>query len=153
VTSRITGYERIFLGRGVFIGPYAVISASQPVTIGDDTIIGPGFMLMTGNHRYDQPGVAYRQLHEGDNLPVAIGRNVWIGARATVLRGVTVGDAAIIAAGAVVHDDVSPFAIVGGVPARHLAWRFEGAAREAHQQLIDRDLAVPGAATAMPRRT
>jgi hypothetical protein len=53
----------------------------------------------------------------------------------------------------VVHDDVSPFAIVGGVPARHLAWRFEGAAREAHQKVIDRDLAVLAAATAKRPRT
>ena len=57
-------------------------------------------------------------------LPV-IGNDVWIGADAIVLNGVTLGDGAIIAAGSVVTHDVSPYEIVGGNPAHHIKYRFE----------------------------
>ncbi|WP_298955711.1 DapH/DapD/GlmU-related protein [uncultured Methylobacterium sp.] len=59
-----------------------------------------------------------------------IGHDVWIGHGATVLPGVTVGDGAVVAAGAVVTKDVAPYAIVGGVPARHLRDRFPPAIAE-----------------------
>ena len=57
---------------------------------------------------------------------VAIGNDVWIGNNATVLSGVTIGDGAVIANGAVVVKDVSPYEIVGGVPACHIKWRMTG---------------------------
>lgn len=56
--------------------------------------------------------------------PVVIGNDVWIGARVTILRGVTIGDGAIIAGGSVVTKDVEPYAVVGGVPARPIRNRF-----------------------------
>jgi chloramphenicol O-acetyltransferase type B len=56
--------------------------------------------------------------------PIEIGSDVWIGARAIVLDGVRVGDGAIVAANAVVTTDVPPYAIVGGVPAKILRYRF-----------------------------
>ena len=55
--------------------------------------------------------------------PIRIGNDVWIGAHAVILSGVTIGDGAVVAAGAVVHQDVMPYAIVGGVPARVLGER------------------------------
>lgn len=55
--------------------------------------------------------------------PISIGNDVWIGAHAVVLAGVTIGQGAVIAAGAVVNRDVEPYTIVGGVPARHLGER------------------------------
>lgn len=57
-------------------------------------------------------------------LAPVIGNDVWIGAGATILRGVNIGDGAIIAAGAVVTKDVEPYSIVGGVPAKHIKYRF-----------------------------
>ena len=57
--------------------------------------------------------------------PVTIMDDVWIGARAIILPGVTIGQGAIVAAGAVVTKDVPPFAIVGGVPARLIDYREE----------------------------
>lgn len=67
---------------------------------------------------------------KGDNLdgtskgPVIIGNDVWVGGRTTILSGVTIGDGAIIAAGSVVTRDVFPYAIVAGVPAKVLRYRF-----------------------------
>jgi acetyltransferase-like isoleucine patch superfamily enzyme len=145
LTSRISGYSHIHLGRGVFIGSYALISAGAPVSIGDDTLIGPGFTLMTGDHVFDRPGISYREITEGFNLPVVIGRNVWIGARVIVLKGVTIGDAAIVAAGALVTHDVPAFSVVMGVPARVARWRFVGADRVRHEEFIEARLRQPGA--------
>lgn len=62
----------------------------------------------------------------GEGATVLIGNDVWIGARALIMGGVKIGDGAIIAAGAVVTKDVPPYAIVGGVPAKILKWRFSG---------------------------
>ena len=52
--------------------------------------------------------------------PIVLGRNVWVGSNSTILQGVTIGDNAVIAAGAVVTKDVAPDTIVGGVPARYI---------------------------------
>lgn len=60
-----------------------------------------------------------------DNRPVVIGNDVWIGAYVSILPGVRIGDGAVIAAGAVVTGDVEPYAIVGGVPAKTIRYRFD----------------------------
>jgi acetyltransferase-like isoleucine patch superfamily enzyme len=59
-----------------------------------------------------------------DRGPIVIGNDVWIGDRAMIMRGVTIGDGAIVAAGAIVTKDVAPYAIVGGVPAKEIRKRF-----------------------------
>lgn len=65
-----------------------------------------------------------------DNRPVSIGNDVWIGANALILPGVHIGDGAVVAAGAVVTKDVEEYAIVGGVPAKLIKYRFNKADRE-----------------------
>lgn len=60
---------------------------------------------------------------------VEIGNDVWIGANVTILSGVVIGDGAVIAAGAVVNRDVEPYAVVGGVPAKRIKYRY-------HQEII-----------------
>lgn len=65
---------------------------------------------------------------------VVIGNDVWIGANATILRGVTIGDGAIIASGSVVTRAVEPYSVVGGVPARHIRFRFD---EETIAELLD----------------
>jgi acetyltransferase-like isoleucine patch superfamily enzyme len=137
-TSIISGYKDISIGRSVYIGPFAIISADRvPIQIGDDTVIGPGCYIMAGDHLIDRPGITYRDSPRGINLPVDIGRNVWIGARATLLKGVKVGDGAVVAAGSVITCDIEPMAVVGGVPARFIRWRFDATGRLAHAHFLD----------------
>lgn len=80
----------------------------------------------TGHTYVDkQKFVEYRYADAENKIDVSIGNDVWIGDSVRLLAGVTVGDGAIIAAGAVVTKDVPPYAIVGGVPAKVIRYRFE----------------------------
>ena len=105
--------KNIHLGKNVFINSCCQFQDQGGIFIGDGCLIGPGSMLATLNHGFapaDRPNMTH--------APIKIGRGVWMGAHVTVLPGVTIGDNAIIAAGAVVAKDVPADMIVGGVPAR-----------------------------------
>ncbi|MFA9426957.1 CatB-related O-acetyltransferase [Natronorubrum sp. A-ect3] len=90
------------------------------------------------NHKTSQPSMQirfYDEVLDSDlpptaEGPITVGNDVWIGTRATILSGVSIGDGAIIGAGSVVTDDVEPYAIVAGVPAERVKWRFPKAIRE-----------------------
>lgn len=77
-------------------------------------MIGPNVDIYTVNHPLDKEG----RRHYHTALPVTIGNDVWIGGKATILPGVTIGDNVVVAAGAVVTKDVPANTIVAGVPAR-----------------------------------
>jgi acetyltransferase-like isoleucine patch superfamily enzyme len=73
-----------------------------------------------------QTGISFcKESHFDENQMVSVGSDVWIGAGVLVLDGVKIGDGAIVAAGAVVTRDVEPYAIVGGVPARLIRYRYD----------------------------
>ncbi len=112
------------------------------VVIGKYCSVAYGVTIVaSGEHNYQ--GIAnfpFAAMLKGDidrdtfsKGPVRIGNDVWIGANATILSGVIVGDGAVIAAGSVVTKPVPPFAIVGGVPARIIKYRFPG---ETIEQLL-----------------
>lgn len=105
------------IGHGSFVGTGSIIAASERVDIGKDALIAACSMIRDNDHRIDQSGVPYGQ--QGlVSSPVSIGDNVWIGTKSTVLRGVTIGDDAIVGANAVVSSDVQAATLVGGVPAK-----------------------------------
>ncbi len=110
----------IHLGSGVFLNFDCVVLDVARVTIGDGTEIGPGVHIYTADHPRD-PEVRRSGLQYG--RPVHIGRNVWIGGKAVILPGVSIGDDALVGAGAVVTRDVPPGATVVGNPARVVAPR------------------------------
>lgn len=105
--------KNITVGKNVFINSGCRFQDQGGITIGDGTLIGHNVVLATLNH-----GISPDERHDLFPAPIHIGKNVWIGANATVLPGVTIGDNAVIAAAAVVTKDVSACTVVAGVPAK-----------------------------------
>ena len=91
---------KLTVGDHTWIGAGTWILNLEPVVIGRDTCISQGVLLCTGSHDRHSP------TFEFDNAPIRIGDEVWVAARATVLRGVEVGDGAVIGACALVTGDV-----------------------------------------------
>lgn len=116
---------QVSAGDFTFFARNCHINAIQRITIGAHTLFGPGCVIIDHNHgirpdlRIDeQPCVA---------RPIHIGSDVWCGAGAVILPGVTIGDGAVIGSQAVVTRDVPPLAVVAGNPARVLRMRSEAA--------------------------
>ena len=105
--------KNISVGEGVFINACCHFQDHGGVTLGDGCQIGHNVVFATLNHEL---------LPERRNVthpaPIVLGKKVWVGSNATILQGVTIGDNAVVAAGAVVTKDVPANTIVGGVPAR-----------------------------------
>lgn len=111
---------------GIRIGARSVINRGccldgrGGLTIGDDVSISPGVWLLTDQHDMNDPDFPEVL------APVVVGDYAWLGSRAMVLPGVTIGEGAVVAAGAVVTRDVAPYTVVGGVPARPIGERKRG---------------------------
>lgn len=137
-----TLYDHIFL-KNVVMGDFSYISSCSKVTntaIGKFSCIGPETLIGLGKHptrdhvsihpvfysplKQTQVTFSTESIFE-EFSPITIGNDVWVGARAIIMCGITVGDGAIIGAGAVVTKDVPAYAVVGGVPAKVLRYRFE----------------------------
>jgi acetyltransferase-like isoleucine patch superfamily enzyme len=108
------GGDEIRVGRNVFVNQNCTFYDLGGLDIGDDVLIGPNVSIITAGHPLDPS--QRRAVTIGK--PIVIERNVWIGAGATIIGGVTVGENAVVAAGAVVTKDVPPNTLVGGNPAR-----------------------------------
>lgn len=117
--------KNITIGKNVFINSGCHFQDQGGITIGDGTLIGHNVVLATINHDLDPANG--RKNHYA---PIRIGTHVWIGSNATVLPGVSIGDWAVVAAGAVVTRDVPPYTVVTGVPAR-IQRRLEPSEKEA----------------------
>ena len=107
--------KNLVIGKNVFINSGCKVQDQGGIEIGDGTLIGHNVVLATLNH-------ALAPERRGDLIPrpIRIGKNVWFGSNAVILPGVTIGDGAVIAAGAAVTKDVPENSVVGGVPARVL---------------------------------
>ncbi len=123
--------RRLHLAPGVFINHSFTVMSIGGISVGEGTFIGPNVTIVTDNHRLDD--VTILNCH-----PVSVGRGVWIGAGASIMPGVTVGDDAVIAGGAVVTKDVPAHAVVAGVPARVIREKdVTGQDRRLHQDDVD----------------
>jgi maltose O-acetyltransferase len=119
--------QNISIGNDSMLGQDSIIGSTAEVVIGNDVMMGPGVLLYTSNHGME-PGIPMR-CQPLQCAPVRVGNDVWIGARCIILPGVTIGDGAVLAAGAVVTSDVPANAIVGGVPAKVLKYRMMNSAK------------------------
>lgn len=126
--SNFKGLWNLSIGRDVCLPRGTTIFCTEaPLTIGNHVIFGPNPTIITGDHRMDVVGQFLADVHEkrpGNDLPVIIGDDVWVGANVTILKGVTIGRGSVVAAGAVVTRSCPPYAVIGGVPARVLKYRF-----------------------------
>jgi len=107
--------KNITVGKTVFIISGCKFQDQGGITIGDGALIGHNVVMATVNH-----GLSRKKRHGNFVAPIIIGKNVWIGSNATIIQGVTIGDDAVIAAGAVVTADVACGTVVGGVPAKFI---------------------------------
>lgn len=135
-------WKNVYIGNDVSINENALFMCTRArVFIGDHVMFGPGVTVITGGHRTDVLGrymssITNDEKRPEDDRDIIFEGDNWIGANATILRGVTIGQGAVIAAGAVVTKDVPPFSVWGGVPARCIKMRFSPEEIEKHIYLI-----------------
>lgn len=109
--------KKVSIGKGTVINWDCMLYTTAGLVIGEHVNISAGAWLITGAHDMNDPYFpAYYK-------PIVIGDHVWIGMRATILPGVTLGEGAVIMAGAMVSRDVPPYAVVGGIPAKVIKQR------------------------------
>jgi maltose O-acetyltransferase len=112
-----------FFGDGVQLGDWAWINhrcyfdSRDRIVVGERCSLAMEVMLCTSGHL---PGDAGKRAGAYVSGPIVIGAGSWLGTRATVLGGVTIGEGCIVAAGAVVTEDLEPHGLYAGVPARHV---------------------------------
>jgi acetyltransferase-like isoleucine patch superfamily enzyme len=126
VLRAVGGSGDLVIGEHCYINPGTTIYSGSGVQLGDYVLIGPGCVIAPANHAYSRRDVPIR--HQGfmpSRGGVVIEDDVWLGANCTLLDGTRIGQGAIIAAGAVVHGEVEPYAIYGGVPAKKIGQRGE----------------------------
>lgn len=119
-SNQIRVAPSLLIGNGVFIGHECGLHIATALEIGDNTLIAKGVTI------YDFDGHPYaanerreeQQIEDSNCAQVRIGKDVWIGSKAIILKGVTIGDGAIVAAGSVVTRDVEARTVVAGNPAK-----------------------------------
>lgn len=127
VGSRFS-YKTISIGSHVFIASGAIFSADRSsIRIGSYVMFGPNVTVSGGDHdisRTDLPMYLITEKNPECDADVVIENDVWIGANSIILKGVTVGHGAVIAAGSIVTKNVDPYCIYAGIPAKKIKKRF-----------------------------
>ena len=113
--TEVRGLHRLKIGDGTIIGDNALLAAQRGLTIGKNVNLSSNVSIYSGAHDHRDP---YFRSTAATTHPITIGDRVWIGSNAIVLTGVTIGEGAVICAGAVVTKDVEPYTVVAGIPAK-----------------------------------
>ncbi len=134
-------FKNISVGNNVYIGPNAVfMSALAKIYIGNDVMFGPNVTIITGDHRIDKVGeymINVTEKEKKNDLDIVIEDDVWIGANALILKGVTIGTGSVIGGGAIVVRDVPPYTIYVGSPSQKIKERFSKEKIELHKKLLE----------------
>ena len=115
--TEIRGIHKLKIGKGTIVGDNALLDARRGLTIGNNVIIASNVTIHPGGHDIRDP---YFRPPAMDSSPVVIGDRVYIGARAMILNGVTIGEGAVLCAGCIVTKDVEPYTVVAGIPAKKI---------------------------------
>jgi maltose O-acetyltransferase len=117
-TPKINGGDALFsnlvIGQGCSIDVDCVFDLEEKITLGDRVTVSPGVMILTSTHELD---IREHRAGAVQRSPVKVGAGAWLGARCTILPGVTIGEGAVVNPGSVVNKDVAANTRVGGVPA------------------------------------
>ena len=108
------------IGNGTFLNIGVMVAATGCVEIGAHCMLANGCFVTDANHRYDDPDEPVPWQGFSTKGPTRIGDNVWLGANVVVTSGVTIGERCVIGANSVVTEDVAPFSIAAGAPAKVL---------------------------------
>ena len=114
------GDARVRIGEGSFLNIAVMVASVELVEIGDHCMFANGCFVTDGNHRFDDPDRPVTWQGFSTKGPTRVGDNVWCGANVVITSGVTVGERCVIGANSVVTEDLPPFSIAAGAPARVL---------------------------------
>ena len=114
------GSARIRIGAGSFLNLGVMVAAHELVEIGEHCMFANGCFISDASPRFDQPGMPVPWQGFSSKGPTRIGDNVWCGAHVVITSGVTVGERCVIGANSVVTEDIPPFSVAAGAPARVL---------------------------------
>ena len=117
-------------------------STKAKILIEDKVIFGPRVSIITGNHRYDIVGKYIADIkdfekRDSDDEDVIIRKDCWIGANVTILKGVTIEEGCVVAAGSVVTKSTEKYGIYAGVPAKRIKDRFNEIDVERHRKMLN----------------
>jgi acetyltransferase-like isoleucine patch superfamily enzyme len=114
------GAARITIGAGSFLNLGVMLAAAELVEIGDHCMLANGCLVTDSGHLFDDPVKPVPWQGFTSNGPTRIGDNVWLGAHVFVTSGVTIGERCVIGANSVVTNDIPPFCVAAGAPAKVL---------------------------------
>lgn len=139
--SEFVDHRLIEIGNDVFMGLDTTINTTVPVQIQDNVMFGKRVTIMGGDHNISQVGTPMRFVKTGGkNVPIIIEKNAWIGCNVTILKGVRIGEGAVIGAGSVVIKSLPPYSVCVGNPAKPVKLRFTEKELETHLPAIGSNL-------------
>lgn len=143
IVGYIDGFlKNVFVGTNSHIAEKNVFFCSRAkIYVGNHVMLSRDSLFVTGTHRYDIIGRYIESVGNEEKLPendqdIVIKDDVWIGSKCIILKGVTIGEGAIVASGAVVTKNVLPYSIVGGCPAKVIKMRFSDDEIVEHKKIL-----------------
>lgn len=146
------GNDNIMTPSTISMGDYSKIgnrcviqSTHGEIKIGISARLGDGVNIHGGNHVYNGVGnlIVENKKPSGSDKPVILGNDLWIGANAIILAGVTIGDGSVVGAGSIVTKDIPPYSIAVGVPAKVVGKRFTDEQLVEHLKIMEKRFSEP----------